>query len=72
MYNEENNCFSVNSEGRRKGCLKVLKLNINVYQNYYRYKAISVFNELNIEIRLIHNKGLFEIKTKKYLMSTKH
>lgn len=72
MYNEENNCFSVNSEGRREGCLKVLKLNITAYQNYYRYKAISVFNELNVEIRLIHNKGLFKIKTKKYLMSTKH
>lgn len=62
MYNKKNDCFSIISKGRREDCLKVSKLNITVYQNYYQYKTISVFNELPVEIGLIRNKRLFKTK----------
>jgi hypothetical protein len=30
------------SEGRREGCLKIPKYNINTCQNYYVYRAILI------------------------------
>lgn len=39
-----------------ESCHKLPKLNTAVYQNYCKYKSLSIFNELSLEIELINNK----------------
>lgn len=43
--------LSIISKGGREDCRRVPKLNTTAYQNYYRYIALPIFNELPLDIK---------------------
>lgn len=55
-YDQWNKYLSIVSKGGREGCLRFPKLNTTTYQNYHQYRAISMYNELPIDIKLMNDK----------------